>query len=84
MEALSRSASNFRGTLPHIAVIVHACAGCFGVSAVGAPASGAQEGDADAFSLNSCVRVGLVNARATRLPHRAIASLTKKALYHFR
>lgn len=50
VEARSRSASKLRKILSHIAVTVHACAGCFGVSAVGAPASVAQEGDADAFS----------------------------------
>lgn len=77
---VSMSASKFSGTLPRIALIVHACAGCFGVSGVGAPASGAQEGDANAFSFNSCVRVGLGNARAMRLPQRVVASLTKRAL----
>lgn len=66
------------GTLPQIAAIVHACACCFGVSAVGAPASGAQEVEAVAF----CNSFGLGNASAMRLPQRLIASLTQKLLEH--
>lgn len=79
LDARSRSTSKFKGPLPQIAAIVHACACCFGVSAVGAPASGAQEVEAVAFC-NSCVRVGLGNASAMRLPQRLIASLTQKHL----